>query len=632
MEKMEMSSKNIVTENIKKIRELFPNCVIETVENGQPVIRIDFDALKGELSEDITDELKERYQLNWPGKREAILLSNAPSTKTLRPSVEESTDFWNTQNLYIEGNNFEVLKVLRESYLKKIGVIYIDPPYNTGRNILYKNDFSIGKDKFALINNDVDEEGNIVKVNRKSEGRFHTKWLCEIYPVLRIARDLLNDEGVIFLAIDDNEYANLKKMCDEVFYEDNYVGTITTRSNPQGRGKKNIDPIHEYHLVYAKNISMLPELKILKEGFNGTEYWNFIRGGSNSRRYERPYRFYPMLVKGDKVFCIEKDEYKKIYDGTSFDEDFMKKLEEKYTKDGYRVVWPIATNGEEKVWQRKYDRAVEECSTYRYIGNQIKYPVQEYSTPKSMWYDDIHSNVQYGTGYLNKLFNGKDVFDFPKSVLTVRDLVSSVDAEYIMDFFAGSATTADAVMRLNAHDNGNRKFIMVQLPENLDENLQIVSDDEQQTILNAIELCDQMKKPHTIAEVAKERIRRAGNQIKTESGSENLDIGFRVLRLDSSNMNDIYYSPDQITTSLLFETVDNVKKDRCSLDLVFQIMLELGYPCCFDEQVSEEDIKKIAEMKPAFCVFKDSSFTDSLEINTIQIFKSVSPSTKVRVI
>ena len=659
MEKLKMSSKSTVQEKLKIIKESFPNCVTEASKGGEVQQVIDFDMLKQELKESLLEDTKEKYQMNWPGKKESILLSNAITTNTLRPIIEKSESFFNTQNLYIEGNNLDVLKVLRETYLQKVDIIYIDPPYNTGRNILYKNDFSVDKDSFELVNSDIDKEGNILTLNRRSEGRFHTKWLNMMYPLLRISRDLLSQEGIIFLAIDDNEYANLKKLCDEVFYEGNYIGTIVTRSNPQGRGKKNIDPIHEYHLVYAKQVDQLSDLKIAKIGFTGDEYWNFIRGGSNSRKFERPYRFYPMLVKGEDVFMISKDEYKQIYKpGDGFNENFMTELEEKYIKLGYNVIWPIASNGEEKVWQRQYDRALKEHKKYKYIGKQIKYPLDKYSTPKSLWYDDIHSNVQNGTGYLNKLFDGNNIFDYPKSIYTVKDLVSSIDANLVLDFFAGSATTADAVMRLNAEDSGDRKFIMVQLPESLDENIELLGNGDAKNIQNAIELCDKLGVERNIAEVAKERIRRAARLIKEEfESTDELDTGFRVLKLESSNMENTFYNPGDLNKGSLLSTVDNIKQDRNSFDLLFQVMLELGILlsspivvnqidnkevfkvddgrliACFDSALSNEVITKIANEKPEFCVFRDFSFaSDAISINAEQIFKTYSPGTRLKVI
>jgi adenine-specific DNA-methyltransferase len=658
MEKMTLASKNLTKDNIKRLIQLFPNCVYEQEINGKLIQVVDFEKLKNELSENIDLEKKERYQMTWPGKSESVLLSNSITTNTLRPIVEESKDFFKTKNIYIEGNNLEVLKVLRETYLGIIDVIYIDPPYNTGNNILYKNDFSIEKENFEIINNDIDGEGKVLTLNRKSEGRFHTKWLNMMYPLLRIARDLLSSEGVIFLAIDDNEYANLKKICDEIFYENNYIGTIVTRSNPQGRGKKNIDPIHEYHLVYAKQVNSMQNLKIMKNGFTGNEYWNFIRGGSNSRKHERPYRFYPMLVKNDEVFMISKEEYKNIFSAENgFDNDFMKELTKKYEKKGYKVIWPIASNGEEKVWQRQFDRSLKEFSTYKYIGKQIKYPLEEFSTPKSLWYDDIHSNVQNGTGYLNKMFDGKNVFDYPKSINTVKDLISAIDAEYVMDFFAGSATTADAVLRLNAQDSGDRKFIMVQLPENLDENLELLAGDSI-TIKNAIKLCNSMGVDRNIAEVAKERIRRAGKLIKQEFNlSEDFDSGFRVLKLDTSNMEETYHNPAKFEKSHITQTIDNIKPNRTSLDLLFQVMLNLGIVlssfintkelngkkyfdvangkliACFDNNLSSEVITHLALLKPDFCVFRDYSFaSDAVAINAEQIFKTHSPTTNLRII
>ncbi|MGI6771687.1 MAG: site-specific DNA-methyltransferase [Acholeplasmataceae bacterium] len=658
MKKMKMESKNRLEENIDKIMTLFPHCIKETIaEDGHPIYAIDFDALRQELEDYIIDEQKERFNITWPGKNESVVLSNSITTNVLRPMIETSEDFFNTENIYIEGNNFEVLKVLREAYLNKIDIIYIDPPYNTGRNILYKNDFSIDKENFSLINHDVDEDGNIIYMNRKSEGRFHTKWLNMMYPTLRIARDILSNNGIIILAIDDNEYANLKKICDEVFFEDNYIGTIISRSNPQGRGKKNIDPIHEYHLIYAKSKFDMPDLKILKEGYDETVYWNFIRGGSNSRKHERPYRFYPMLVKQDKVHMILESEYHEIYNKElGFNENHIKSLEEKYKKEGFKVIWPIARNGEEKVWQREFKRALKECPTYIYQGNQVKYPVSKYSTPRSIWSDDIHSNVQYGTGHLNKLFDGVDVFDYPKSIYTVRDLISSIDAEYIMDFFPGSATTAEAVMRLNALDNGERKYIMIQLPESLDENLKVLTKDEAKNILNAIELCDRLGVDRTIAEVAKERIRRASKQISEEYDDITIDFGFRVFKLDSSNMKDSFYKPSEIGQQELFDTINNIKEDRTSFDLLFQVMIELGYLlsskieqekiqdnnimivedeliACFDDNVAIDVFEKIAKRKPKYIVMIDKSFaSDHDAINAKQIVTKESPTTEFRII
>lgn len=656
--KLNMKSNSRVTENIKKLMELFPHCFKEVVnDSGESEFKIDFDALKLELSETIDDKSVERFVMTWPGKNESILLSNTVTTNVLRPVVEESTNFYETENIYIEGNNFDVLKVLRETYLNKIGIIYIDPPYNTGRNILYKNDFSIDKDTFGLINHDRDEEGNIIYMNRKSEGRFHTKWLNMMYPALRIARDLLNNEGIIILAIDDNEYANLRKICDEIFFEDNYVGTIVTRSNPQGRGKKNVDPIHEYHMIYAKSKFDMPDLQILKDNADEDVYWNFIRGGANSRKFERPFRFYPMLVKNDEVHMITEEEYQNIYAKKRvFDEIYMENLQQKYENLGYKVVWPISTTGEEKVWQREFKRAMKEHKTYIYSGNQVKYLVSKYATPRSIWADDIHSNVQYGTGYLNKLFDGKDVFDYPKSIFTVRDLISAVDAEYVMDFFPGSATTAEATMRLNALDDGNRKFIMIQLPESLEENLRHLTKDESKNIMNAIELCEELGVDKTIAEIAKERIRRAGVQIKKEHEDVEIDSGFRVLKLDSSNMKDTFYQPGSLEQQDLFETVENIKDDRSDLDLLFQVMNELGYLlsskinveviserkvfivenrlyACFDSQITTEFVETLAKRKPEYLVLVDSAFeNDHDSINAKQVVLKESPSTQLRVL
>ncbi|EGF14889.1 type III restriction system methylase [Dialister micraerophilus DSM 19965] len=665
VEQMKMQTKNLADEKLEALKELFPNAVTEVIdENGEETVAIDKDILMQEISAKVVEGNEERYQFTWPDKKKSILAANAPTTKTLRPCKEESVNFDTTENLYIEGDNLEVLKLLQETYLGKIKMIYIDPPYNTGNNILYKNDFSIPKEEYIDLSNQKDAYGNFLFQNTESNGRFHTDWLNIMYPRLKLARNLLKDEGYIAIAIDDNEVYNLKKIMDEIFGEKNYIGTIIIRSNPQGRNKDNIDPVHEYHLVYSRNYTKMPLLKIGKRNAKIDSFENLMRTGKNSRKYERPYRFYPVLVKNEKIEMITDEEYKKIYaENCEFNEEYIEYLREKYEGNGYKFILPLSKNGEEKVWQREFSRVKKEYRTYRFIGNKVKRPPEQTRTPASLWYDDIYSNVSKGTNSLKKIFNDKIIFDFSKSLYTVRDLISlnSEDEDIILDFFSGSATTAHATMQLNAEDGGNRKFILVQLPENLDESLKKANDNAKKTIENAIKFLDSINRPHLLTEIGKERIRRAGKKIleenKDKEGIENLDTGFRVLKVDSSNMKDVYYAPQELNKKDVFSYVDNIKEDRSSMDLLFQVMLDLGISlsskieekdisgkkvftvdgnfliACFDSDIDDEVINNIAEKKPVFAVFKNKSFTkDSPLANLEEIFKTVSPDTVRKVL
>lgn len=638
-----MMSMDKVQANIEKIRVLFPNAVTEVLRDGKPALAVDFDVLKQELADTLIDDRELRYQFTWPDKQKSILLANTPISATLRPCKEESVDFDNTQNLYIEGNNLEVLKLLQETYLDKIKMIYIDPPYNTGTNLIYKNDFSILTENYLSHSNQFNDLGMKLVQNPESNGRFHTDWLNMIYPALKVSKDLLADNGYITIAIDDNEVYNLKKICDEIFGEFNYIGTIITRCNPQGRNKNNIDPVHEYHLVYAKNILSLGLLKISKEG---SEYGYLMRSGTNSRKSERPYRFYPLLVRDGNVSVITENEYSRIYNPeTGFDEEYIEELSVKYTALGYKFVLPFSKDGEAKVWQRQYSRVKKECATYIYENGQIKVPGEDNRTPISLWAEEKYSNVAYGTNNLKKLFESDKIpFDFSKSIFTVKDLISlgTSQDDLIIDFFPGSATTAHAVMQLNAEDGCTRKFIMVQLPE----------------------VCDEKSEAYkagykNICEIGKERIRRAGKKIKVENSekAQSLDIGFRVFKLDSSNMQDVYYKPEEYSQTLLDNLQDNIKPDRTALDLLFQVMLELGKPlsakitqkviagksvfnvddgdliACFEDNITTEVVKEIAKEKPLYAVFRDSGLSsDSVAVNFEQIFATYSPNTKRKVL
>lgn len=596
-----------------------------------------------EISCTVVDGKDERYQFTWPDKKKSIIQSNMPSTDTLRPVFSKSKNFFNTENLYIEGDNKEVLKLLQESYLGQVKFIYIDPPYNTGNNLIYKNDFAENEKLYLERSSQFDLAGNRLLLNTESNGRFHTDWLNIMYPTLRFAKNLLNNEGYIAIAIDDNELYNLKKIADEAFGEINFIGTIVTRCNPQGRGKNNLDPVHEYHLLYAKNIFNMPLLKIKKQN-KEKQYGYLLRSGTNSRKFERPYRFYPILLKDNNLSMITKEEYSSIYSPkTGFNENFLIELGKKYTSLGYKMIFPIAKNGEEKVWQRTYDRVCEEISTYIFDNGQIKVPVDLDRTPISLWYEDIYSNVSNGTNKLKKLFgDGIIPFDFSKSIFTVKDLISlnTSDNDIVMDFFPGSATTAHATMLLNAEDRGHRRFIMIQLPEPIDSS----------TPVGKLGYT-------TIGDIGRKRIDLAGDEIINNYDSINLDIGYRTLQIDSSNMKDVYYNPQEYQASLFDELTDNIKEDRKPEDLLFQVMLDLGVLlsskieettiaekkvfnvadgfliACFDDNVTEEVITEIAKKQPYYFVMRDSSMAnDSVATNFEQLFETYSPETVRKVL
>ena len=553
MEKMNGTSMNLVQENIKKLKEIFPEVFVEG--------NIDFDVLKEIFGEKI-ESSKERYSLNWNGKSKARQIAQEVSTGTLRPAKEESKNWDNTENIYIEGDNLEVLKLLQKSYYGKIKMIYIDPPYNTGDDILYKNNFTIPLEYYKRFIGEISDEKFVLTTNSDTSGRYHSDWLSMMFPVLKLGRNLLSNDGIIVVAIDDYEQSRLRMMCDEIFGEYNFIGTIVTRCNPQGRGKKNIDPVHEYHLIYSKNMKNMKELRIKnnKEG----NFEKLIRTGTNSRKEERPKRFYPILVKNNKVEMITIEEYQKIYSKEAgFNEEYIEKLRKKYEEEGNLVIFPIAKNGEKKVWQREFDRVLKEYQTYIYKNNQIKYPSDEKRTPTSLWDENLYSNVSYGTNILKNLFNQEETFDYPKSIYTVKDLISMVDDGYILDFFSGSGTTAHATMQLNVEENQNKKFILIQLPQK-------ISKDKNAYSLGYKNIC----------EIGKERIRRAGDKIKEDEtlpleNREKLDIGFKVFKLDSSNIKEWDTDTNDLQQSLL-DSVENIKSDRSSLDVLYEILLKYG--------------------------------------------------------
>ena len=640
MDKLRMQSSNGVEDNITKIAQLFPDCVTETVDerSGQPKHLIDFEKLKQNLSDSVMSERAERYQFTWPDKSKAILLANSPINATLRPCREDSVDFDNTQNLYIEGDNLDVLKCLKETYLHKVKMIYIDPPYNTGNDFVYEDDFAQSSEEYLANSGQFDEQGNRMFTNAESNGRFHTDWLNMIYPRLKVARDLLTDDGVIFISIDDNEVENLRKVCDEVFGERNFVGNIIWQSRTSISNDDEISTNHNHTIIYSKKRE---ELKFGGEDIDESDYIN----PDNDPR--GPWKLVPIdanHVGGDTNYPIRNPKTGVDYyppNGRIW--CYNKATLENLMKDN-RIKFGITDESSPKRKLFLYERKAKGDS----------------KTPSSLLLDA--GTTKSGTTEIMSLFDNKKVFDYPKPTTLIMRLMQYGylrDNDIIMDFFSGSGTTAHATWMYEINRKIKAKFILVQLPEDLDKALLFASTDAKKTIRCAISLLDELQMPHLLTEVAKERIRRAGKKIKEESSltTQDLDTGFRVLKLDSTNMQDIYYSPKDISQADLFSQVDNVKPDRTGEDLLFQVMLELGATldskietttiagktiynvaegylvACFDPNVTDEVVKVIAQMQPAYAVLRDTSMKDdSTATNFEQIFKTYSPDTVTRIL
>lgn len=623
MEHLNMQSMDKVAANVAKIRELFPNCVTERINNeGKLEHAIDFDMLKQELSDHVVDGLQERYQFTWPDKRKAILAANAPINKTLRPCREESVDFDNTENLYIEGDNLEVLKLLQETYLGKVKMIYIDPPYNTGNDFVYEDDFKQSADEYIDNSGQLDEEGNRLVANTESNGRFHTDWLNMIYPRLKLAKDLLSEDGVIFISIDDNEADNLRKVCDEIFGEENFLAQIIwERAFAPVNLKKHFSPSHDYIICYANNIDNCV--------CNGLK-----RDDSSNSRYANPDNDpRGVWTSGDlsvgpavteKIYEIITPSGRSVYPPSGYCWRLDKNTFFEYVKD--KRIW-FGENG-------------DNVPRIKRFLSEVKQGI----TPMTIWKFKEVGSSQDASRNLKKLFDDKAFFEYPKSVPLIERCIQlySNKKSLILDFFSGSATTAHAVMQLNAEDGGKRKFIMVQLPEVCAENSEAYKAGYK-----------------NICEIGKERIRRAGKKIKEENPltTQDLDIGFRVLKCDSSNMEDVYFTPKEYMDKQQSLFVDNIKKDRNDEDLLFDAMLKLDTPlsskiekitiagktvynvaqghlmACFDKNVTDEVITAIAKEMPSYFVMRDSSQADdSVAINFEQIFNTYSPQTVRRVL
>ncbi len=677
MQHLKMQTANMVDENIKRIGEMFPNCLTERLdENGRPEVAIDFDQLRQELSKDIVEGPEERYQFTWPDKRNAIRLANAPTTDTLRPCREESVDFDNTQNLYIEGDNLEVLKLLRENYLGKVKMIYIDPPYNTGNDFVYNDDFAQTAGDYVHNSGQEDEEGNRLVANTESNGRFHTDWLNMIYPRLKVAKDLLSEDGVILINMDENEITNLQKICGEVFGGSNDLGTIVwDKRNPKGDAK-GISYQHEYILVYAKNIvEITTKCKLMRPKKNAKMMIAkanqlFAKVSSTYTLEQANNEFADWIASQKDLSGGERaynriDENGKVFRGVSMAWPNKKKAPDEYF---IPIIHPITKKPcpvPERGWRNPPQtmKQLLEEGMILFGKDETTQPNRKYILEENM-YENIPSLIYYGGSDTAMLSQMGIPFDTPKVVDIVKEHIQSLsdNNSIILDFFSGSATTAHAVMQLNAEDGGNRKFIMVQLPEATDEKSEAYKAGYK-----------------NICEIGKERIRRAGKKIveeqkiKIDASRETLDfsddsnlgskvsvlkpvdVGFRVLKLDSSNMQDVYYSPEEFSENLLFE--DNIKPDRTDEDLLFQAMIELGIElsakiekreiasksvwsvannylmACFDKDVNETAITEIARQHPYYFVLRDSSLaTDNVADNFEQIWEEYSKETVRRII
>ena len=620
MEKLKMHSLDGVERNIELIGKLFPNAITEVMRDGKVEHAIDFDVLRQELSDSIVEGREERYQFTWPDKKKAMLAANAPITATLRPVAADSVGKdgtpggFDSENLYIEGDNLEVLKLLQETYLGKVKMIYIDPPYNTGNDFVYEDDFAQSAADYMDNSGQYDEEGNRLVTNTESNGRFHTDWLNMIYSRLKIAKDLLADDGVIFISINDQEVVNIRKICDEILGADNFIANLIWQQRKGGgNDSRYIAVDHEYILFYSKNIN------------NSSDRWYISQTEEYLKRYKeiendgRRYYWDTLVRNGLQnpivITLIAPD-------GTSVTINSQKSRETviKGLKEG-TVRFTKTANG----WSLHH-------KVYMKNGQVLRSILTEYGNNRS-------SGLE-----LMDLF-GKTIFDYskPSTLLKLLCQLNTKDDDIILDFFSGSATTAHAVMQLNAEDGGHRKFIMVQLPEKTDEKSEAYKAGYK-----------------NICEIGKERIRRAGRKIKEDAGltaPADLDIGFRCLRLDESNMKPVYYTPDEVGQQDLFSLVDNVKEDRTPEDLLFQVMLDLGVLlsssievkeiagkkvfnvadgfllACFDRDVTEETVKAIAQMKSYYAVFRDSSMAnDSVATNFEQIFETYSPDTVRKVL
>ncbi|HEY2392373.1 MAG TPA: site-specific DNA-methyltransferase [Candidatus Angelobacter sp.] len=614
MEKLKLHTPDLAAQNVEKLAQLFPNCISEVRdEQGKVTQAIDFDQLRQELSGSIVEGPRERYHLDWPGKREAILAANAPIAKTLRPCREESVDFDTTKNLFIEGDNLDALKLLQETYLGKVKLIYIDPPYNTGNDLLYEDDFAGDKEAYLLRSNQEDEIGNRLTANADANGRFHSDWLTMLYPRLKLARNLLSDDGLIMISIDDHELSNLRHLGDELFGSESFLIQFVwqRRSMADSRNQDRASSDHEYVVCYKRPGAKLKGRPIDKDKYanpdndpRGSWFSADLTGIANKE--ERPNLHYD-LVNSATGSSYPPSPTR----GWSYSPETMAKMIVEN-----RVLWPSKPDG-----RPRHKKFLNE--------------VTRHETGFSSWLDDVGQTSE-GTQTIQELF-GEKVFPFAKPLSLMRTLVEQAtqgEENVILDFFAGSGTTGHAVYEQNSVDGAKRRFILVQLPEPI-----------------------QREGYKTLAELTKERLRRGGAMVKSALPlkSQDLDTGFRVLKIDASNMRDVYYAPDVVAQGELLAQVDNIRADRTPEDLLFQVLVDWGIDlalpitqntidgktvffvdgnalaACFDTGVNDELVKEIARRKPLRAVFRDASYgSDSVKINVDQIFRLLSPETEVR--
>jgi len=669
MEKLKMHTPNMTAENVEKLAALFPSCVTETKDEktGRPKRAIDFDHLRQELSEHLVEGRSERHQLEWPGKREALLAANAPIAKTLRPFREDSVAFDTTKNLFIEGDNLDALKLLQETYLGKVKLIYIDPPYNTGNDLIYDDDFVEDSESFMLRTNQRDVAGHRLVVNTESNGRFHSDWLSMIYPRLVLARDLLKDDGIIVVSIDENEHANLRKVCDLVFGARNFAGEIVWK-NSSRNDQDYISIQHEYFVIYVKNKEVNKgQWREKKEGLDAiyTAFDSFHRKhGNNWEKIHAEsldwYKQFPESnpISSSKHYNWMDDSGVYFPDNISGPNDGQYVYDVLHPKTGKPCKPPsrgwfcprekmlslIALNG---VHFGEDETTVPNLKTY--LKNT------EYQSLTSLRFVDGRA----ASKRLRALF-GEKVFTNPKDEFLLKDLMKAFGLsanDLVVDFFAGSGTTMHSVMALNLEQFSSCSCILVQMPEDLQLALNRATGSAKKVINNAIMYLTKKQRPLNIAEIAKERLRLVGDKLKTANKHtrQNLDVGFRVLRIDTSNMKDVYYSPDDVKQNELHLHTDNIREDRTTEDLLFQVLVDWGVDlalpiekhliaekavffvdgnaltACFDPNITEALVKELAKRKPLRAVFRDSSYdSDSTKINVEQIFKLLSPETEVK--
>lgn len=655
MDKLKMETPDMAAENVEKIAALFPSVITEMQgEDGRIKKGVNFEMLKQLLSPDVVEEGDERYEFTWVGKKQAVAEAARPTTKTLRPVKEDSRNWDTTENLYIEGDNLEVLKILQESYLGKIKMIYIDPPYNTGHDFIYRDDFGMSREEWSEQSGELSETGDRMFENTESNGRFHSNWCSMLYSRLAIARNLLKDDGIILINMDENEITNLQKICLEVFGEVNDLGTIVwDKRNPKGDAK-GISYQHEYILVYAKNKVILTEkckIQRLKKNASAilkkaAQLYAKVSGGYT---LEDANTDFSAWMKAQKDFSGGEKAYNKIdSDGNVYRPVSMAWPNKKKAPDDYFVplIHPLTHKPcpvPERGWRNPSStmKKMQEQGLILFGKDESTIPNSKYLLKDNL-YENIPSLLYYGGSDTDLLSQMGIPFETPKVVsICAKHIQSFTEKEdIVLDFFSGSATTAHAVMQLNAEDGGHRKFIMVQLPEPCDEKSEAFKAGYK-----------------NICEIGKERIRRAGDKIKTEHPDADLDTGFRVFRVDESNMKNVYYHPEEVTQLMLGETVSNIKEDRTDLDLLYACLLDWGVEinlphtstqmagctvhnvdngalaACFDKAVPRAVVEYMANLQPLRAVFRDSAFaTDAEKINVTEIFKNLSPDTKVKVI